>query len=80
MTQEQALEVKSILEQCRGAIPAHLVDRIHSYYISYILPGSAKPCTCAPGPWNDMLMALKNKVEETLASYEAKNSTSESGG
>lgn len=70
MTQEQALEVKSILLQIRDSIPATHVDRIFHYYKSYIDPNATKPCTCSPGYWNDFLMALKNKVEETLNSYE----------
>ena len=70
MTQEQALEVKSILLQIRDSIPATHVDRIFHYYKTYIDPNANKPCTCNPGYWNDFLMALKNKVEETLTSYE----------
>ena len=70
MTQEQALEVKSILLQIRDSIPATHVDRIFHYYKSYIDPNAAKPCTCSPRYWNEFLIALKNKVEETLTSYE----------
>lgn len=75
MTQEQALEVKSILLQIRDSIPATHVDRIFHYYKSYIDPNASKPCTCSPRYWNEFLMALKNKVEETLSSYEATNDT-----
>jgi hypothetical protein len=66
MTQEQALEVKSILVQCQGTIPATHVDRIFHYYKSYIDPNAGKPCTCTPRYWNDFLAALKDKVETTL--------------
>lgn len=75
MTQEQALEVKSILLQIRDSIPATHVDRIFHYYKSYIDPNASKPCTCSPRYWNEFLMALKNKVEETLSSYETTNNT-----
>jgi hypothetical protein len=70
MTQEQALEVKSILLQIRDSIPATHVDRIFHYYKMYIDPNASKPCTCSPRYWNEFLIALKNKVEETLNSYE----------
>ena len=70
MTQEQALEVKSILLDIRDSIPATHVDRIFHYYKTYIDPNANKPCTCSPRYWNDFLVALKNKVETTLASYE----------
>lgn len=70
MTQEQALEVKSILLQIRDSIPATHVDRIFHYYKTYIDPNVVKPCTCSPRYWNEFLIALKNKVEETLTSYE----------
>jgi len=70
MTQEQALEVKSILLDIRDSIPATHVDRIFHYYKSYIDPNASKPCTCSPRYWNEFLIALKNKVEETLNSYE----------
>jgi hypothetical protein len=70
MTLSQAQEVKSILLDIRDTIPATHVDRIFHYYKSYIDPNATKPCTCTPRYWNDMLVALKNKVEETLASYE----------
>jgi hypothetical protein len=66
MTLSQALEVKEILMQCQGTIPATHVDRIYHYHKSYIDPNAVKPCTCTSGPWNQMLIALKNKVEETL--------------
>ena len=32
MTQQQTLEVKQILMDCRGTIPATHVDRIYHYY------------------------------------------------
>jgi hypothetical protein len=70
MTREQALEVKSILLDIRDSIPATHVDRIFHYYKSYIDPNASKPCTCSPRYWNEFLIALKNKVEETLNSYE----------
>jgi hypothetical protein len=66
MTQAQAQEVKDILLQIRDSIPATHVDRIYHYYITYINPGMGKPCTCSPKVWNDMLIQLRNKVEETL--------------
>jgi hypothetical protein len=66
MTQEQALEVKEILMQCQGTIPATHVDRIYHYYKTYIDPNAGKPCTCNPRYWNDFLVALKDKVETTL--------------
>jgi len=77
MTQSQAQEVKSVLLEIRDTIPASHVDRIFHYYKSYIDPNASKPCTCTPRYWNDMLVALKNKVEATLASYEAISNTSE---
>jgi hypothetical protein len=70
MTQSQAQEVKDILMQIRDTLPATHVDRIFHYYKSYIDPNATKPCTCKPKYWNDMIHALKDKVEETLASYE----------
>jgi hypothetical protein len=70
MTLEQALEVKSILLDIRDSIPATHVDRIFHYYKTYIDPNANKPCTCSPRYWNDFLVALKNKVETTLTSYE----------
>ena len=36
MTQQQALEVKQILMDCRGTIPATHVDRIYHYYKTFI--------------------------------------------
>jgi hypothetical protein len=66
MTQEQALEVKEILMQIRDSIPATHVDRIYHYYKTYIDPNAGKPCTCTPRYWNDFLIELKNKVEQTL--------------
>jgi hypothetical protein len=70
MTQEQAHMVKSLLLEIRDTLPADKVDTIYNWYKSYIDPNATKPCTCSPRYWNDMLVALKNKVEETLASYE----------
>ena len=70
MTQEQALEVKGILMQCQGTIPATHVDRVYHYYKTYIDPNAGKPCTCNPRYWNDFLTALKTKVDTTLNSYE----------
>jgi hypothetical protein len=78
MTQQQALEVKSVLLEIRDSIPATYVDRIFHYYKSYIDPNAGKPCTCQPRYWNEFLMALKDKVETTLNSYEATNNSSES--
>jgi hypothetical protein len=66
MTQEQALEVKEILMQCQGTIPATHVDRVFHYYKTYIDPNASKPCTCTPRYWNDFLIVLKDKVETTL--------------
>ena len=70
MNKEQALEVKSILMDVRGSIPATHVDRIYHYYKSFIDPNYGKPCTCQPKYWNMMLEQLRDKVENTLASYE----------
>ena len=70
MTLEQAQEVKDILKTIHDHIPASHVDLIFHYYKSYIDPHAGKPCTCSPKDWNRMLTELKNKVEETLASYE----------
>ena len=76
MTQEQALEVKQILMDCRGTIPATHVDRIYHYYKTFINPNvGGKPCTCSPRYWNEFLIALKDKVEATLASYEENQQT-----
>lgn len=75
MTQAQALEVKSILLEIRDSIPATHVDRIFHYYKTYIDPNANKPCTCSPRYWNDFLIALKNKVEATLNSYETTENT-----
>ena len=76
MTQQQALEVKQILMVCRGTIPATHVDRIYHYYKTFINPNvGGKPCTCSPRYWNEFLMALKDKVEATLASYEENQQT-----
>jgi hypothetical protein len=72
MTKQEALEVKDVLLQIRGSIPATYVDRIFHYYKSYVDPNMVKPCTCQPKYWNQMLEGLRNKVESTLASYEEK--------
>jgi hypothetical protein len=66
MNYNQAIEVKEILMQCQGTIPATHVDRIFHYYKTYIDPNAGKPCTCSPKYWNVFLTELKNKVEETL--------------
>ena len=70
MTLEQAQEVKDILKTIHDHIPATHVDRIFHYYKSYVNPDANKPCTCSPKDWNRMLIELKDKVENTLASYE----------
>jgi hypothetical protein len=70
MTQEQAQMVKSLLVEIRDTLPADKVDTIYNWYKEFINPNHGKPCTCQPKYWNDMLVGLKNKVEETLASYE----------
>lgn len=71
MTKEQALEVKQILMDCRGTIPATHVDRVYHYYKTFINPNvGGKPCTCSPKYWNEFLTALRDKVENTLTSYE----------
>ena len=75
MTYTQALEVKQVLLQIGGSIPANLVDPIYNYYKTYINANAAKPCTCSPRYWNEMLIELKNKVEETIKSYEATQET-----
>jgi hypothetical protein len=66
MTQEQALEVKDILLQIKDHIPATHVDRIFHYYKTYIDNNAHKPCTCTPRYWNEMMIALRNKVESVL--------------
>lgn len=66
MTEEQALEVKDILLQIKDHIPATHVDRIFHYYRTYIDNNAIKPCTCSPKYWNEMLIALRNKVESVL--------------
>ena len=38
MTHTEALEVKDILIQCQGTIPATHVDRIYHYYQTFINP------------------------------------------
>jgi len=70
MTQEQAQMVKSLLVEIRDTLPADKVDTIYNWYKEFINPNHGKPCTCQPKYWNDMIMGLKSKVEETLASYE----------
>jgi hypothetical protein len=70
MTQEQAQMVKSLLVEIRDTLPADKVDTIYNWYKEFINPNHARPCTCQPKYWNEMLVGLKNKVEETLASYE----------
>ena len=76
MTHEQALEVKQILMDCRGTIPATHVDRIYHYYKTFINPSAGgKPCTCSPKYWNQFLIELRDKVEATLASYEKNQET-----
>ena len=70
MTHEQALEVKQVLLQIGGSIPANLVDPIFNYYRTYVDASMGKPCTCQPKYWNQMLIGLKDKVEQTLKSYE----------
>ena len=71
MTHTEALEVKDILIQCQGTIPATHVDRIYHYYKTFINPNvGGKPCTCSPTYWNQFLKELKDKVEVTLSSYE----------
>jgi hypothetical protein len=67
MTHTEAREVKDILMQCQGTIPATHVDRIYHYYKTYINPNvGGKPCTCSPTSWNQFLRELKDKVEQTL--------------
>jgi hypothetical protein len=66
MTQEQAQEIKDILLQIRGNIPANLVDPIYNHYKTHINPGFARPCTCQPKYWNQMIVELRDKVEVTL--------------
>jgi hypothetical protein len=66
MTHEQALEVKQVLLQIGGSIPANLVDPIFNYYRTYVDASMGKPCTCQPKYWNQMLIGLREKVEETL--------------
>ena len=70
MTYTEALEVKETLLQIRDHIPATHVDRIFHYYKSYIDPHAGKPCTCSPKDWNRMLIQLRDKVEQTITSYE----------
>jgi hypothetical protein len=66
MTHEQALEVKQVLLQIGGSIPANLVDPIFNYYRTYVDASMGKPCTCQPKYWNQMLIGLREKVEQTL--------------
>ena len=71
MTHAQAQEVKQILMDCNGTIPATHVDRIYHYYKTYINPSAGgKPCTCSPKYWNEFLTALRDKVELTLSQPE----------
>lgn len=79
MNKDQALEVKNILLDIRGSIPATHVDRVYHYYKTFIDPSYAKPCTCQPKYWNAMLIALKDRVEETLSSYEKTEETIQAG-
>jgi len=76
MNKDQALEVKSVLMDIRGSIPATHVDRIYHYYKTFIDPSYGKPCTCQPKYWNAMLVSLRDRVEETL-SYEQVQTTKE---
>jgi hypothetical protein len=66
MTHEQALEVKQVLLQIGGSIPSNLVDPIFNYYKTYVDANMGKPCTCQPKYWNQMLIGLREKVEQTL--------------
>jgi len=66
MTHTEALEIKQILMDCNGTIPATHVDRIYHYYKTHIDSSVVKPCTCSPKYWNQFLIALKDKVEQTL--------------
>lgn len=66
MTHTQALEVKQVLLQIRDSIPPNLVDPIFNYYRTYVDPHAGKPCTCQPKYWNQMLVGLRDKVEQTL--------------
>ena len=76
MTHTEALEVKQILMDCNGTIPATHVDRVYHYYKTFINPNvGGKPCTCSPRYWNEFLAVLKDKVEATLASYEENQQT-----
>jgi hypothetical protein len=70
MTHEQALEVKEILLQIKDTIPSNYIDRIHHYYQQFINPSEGKPCTCSPKNWQRFVFELRDKVEETLKSYE----------
>jgi hypothetical protein len=70
MTHTEALEVKQILMDCNGTIPATHVDRVYHYYRTHIDSSVVKPCTCQPKYWNQFLIALRDKVEQTLTSYE----------
>jgi hypothetical protein len=67
MTIQQALEVKEILLQIKGSIPATHVDRIYHYYVTYVNPSMVKPCTCQPKYWNQMLEGLRDKVESVIS-------------
>lgn len=70
MTHTEALEIKQILMDCNGTIPATHVDRIYHYYKTHIDSSVVKPCTCQPKYWNQFLIALRDKVEVTLESYD----------
>jgi len=70
MTKQEALDVKEVLLQIRDSIPATYVDRIFHYYKTYIDSSVVKPCTCQPKYWNQFLIALRDKVEATLAQQE----------
>ena len=67
MTLEQAQEVKELLIQCQGTIPANLVHPIFEVYKTHLSPGATMPCTCSPKSWNEILAQLKDKVEATLS-------------
>ena len=70
MTYEQALEVKSITDQCINTIPAQMVDRIFYYYQTHIdSTVKNKPCTCSPRIWNSYLFTLKDKVTDVINSH-----------
>ena len=82
MTVQQAQQVKDILIQIRGSIPAPLVDVIYNDYKTYINSNYIKPCTCQPKYWNQMIVELKDKVESVLnqVTNEEKNYAGNSNG